>query len=121
MTDDRIERQEILERRMLVFAANVIRKLERDKNISLRIADQLIRSSSSIGANYAEARNAVSRLDFRNKVYIAKKEAAETRFWIDLCIELTSDESWRELRKETHSLVLVLQVIANSVNERKPR
>lgn len=116
---DKLERQEALEKRMLIFAANVIRKLEADKKVSPRIIDQLTRSSSSIGANYAEARNAISKSDFRNKVYISKKEAAETRFWIDLCIELSGDKTWAELRQEAHEILLVLQVIVNSVNERK--
>src|SRR6266511_2787148 len=92
-------RHELLEKRMLVFAANVIRKLNANTTISPRIADQLTRSSSSIGANYAEACNSVSKLDFRNKIYTSKKEAAETRYWIDLCIELSKDDGWKELRK----------------------
>lgn len=120
MSEDRIERQKALERRMLIFAADVTRKPEADRRVPLRIADQLLRSASSIGANYAEARNAVSKLDFRNKVHISKKEAAETRFWIDPCIELNAETGWDTLRNEAHELVLVLQVIANSVNERAP-
>lgn len=86
MAEDRQNptKNQILERRMLMFAAKVIKKLEVSKGLSLRIADQLIRSSSSIGANYTEANNAASKADFRNKVFIAKKEAAETKYWIEL-------------------------------------
>ena len=114
MTDNRHEQ---LEKRMLLFAADVIRKLEVTKNLSPRIADQLTRSSSSIGANYAEACNSASRSDFRNKIFIAKKEAAESRFWIDLVIELSGDDSWKTQRQEAHELLSILQVIINTLKE----
>jgi four helix bundle protein len=68
-----------------------------------------------VGANYAEACNAVSKLDFRNKIFIAKKEAAESRYWIDLCIELTSETTWSILRQEVQELLLILQTIVNTL------
>jgi len=111
-------RHEQLEKRMLLFAATIIKKLDRTKNISPRIADQLTRSCSSIGANYAEACNSASKLDFRNKIFIAKKEAAETRYWIDLVIELTNDQSWKENRQEAHELLSILQAIINTLKSK---
>lgn len=114
-------RHEQLEKRMLVFAANVIRALNKHKNLPYSIVDQLTRSSASIGANYAEACNASSKLDFRNKVFIAKKEAAETRYWIDLCIELTSHDDWANVRQESHELLVILQTIINTLNERSAK
>jgi four helix bundle protein len=103
---------------MLLFAAGVIRKLEKVRSLSPKLVDQLTRSSSSIGANYAEACNGASKLDFRNKIYISKKEAAETRFWIDLCIELKgSDEEWDALRTESAELVMILQAIINTLKD----
>ncbi len=48
------------------------------------LANQLLRSGTSIGANNAEATNAVSRQDFRSKSYIALKEARESLYWIEL-------------------------------------
>ena len=119
MTDSRYNdnKNEILERRMLVFAANVIKKLETTRGLSLRIADQLIRSCSSVGANYCEANNAASKADFRNKIFIAKKEAAETKYWIDLVIELTNEQSWREQRQESQELLMILQAIINTMKE----
>lgn len=71
MTDNR---NELLEKRMLKFAVQVIKKLETTKGLSPRIMDQLTRSCTSIGANYAEACNSASKSDFRNKIYIAKKK-----------------------------------------------
>ena len=46
------------------------------------ICNQLLRSGTSIGANNAEATNAVSKQDFRAKSYIALKEARESLYWI---------------------------------------
>ena len=48
------------------------------------ICNQLLRAGTSIGANNAEATNAVSKQDFRAKSYIALKEARESLYWIEL-------------------------------------
>jgi len=48
------------------------------------LCNQLLRSGTSIGANNAEATNAVSKIDYRSKSYIALKEARESLYWIDL-------------------------------------
>ena len=108
-------RHELLEKRMLRFAVDVIRTLEQQPALPRSTIDQLTRSATSIGANYAEACNAVSKLNFRNKIYTAKKEAAETRFWIDLCSELSDKSAWSNLRQESHELLVILQTIINSL------
>lgn len=48
------------------------------------LCNQLLRSGTSIGANNAEATNAISKADFKSKSYIALKEARESLYWIDL-------------------------------------
>ena len=48
------------------------------------LARQLLRSATSIGANMKEADGASSRKDFVNKVTIAKKEAQETEYWLEV-------------------------------------
>lgn len=48
------------------------------------LCNQLLRAGTSIGANNAEACNAISRQDFRSKSYIALKEAREILYWIEL-------------------------------------
>ena len=50
-----------------------------------KMADQLFRSATSIGANVREAQNAESRRDFIHKMKIAAKEADETVYWLELC------------------------------------
>ena len=52
-----------------------------------KIADQLVRCGTSIGANYEEAHGAQSRADFAHKMQIALKEARETRYWLCLVLE----------------------------------
>jgi len=49
------------------------------------IANQLLRSGTSIGANVHEAQNAESRADFIYKIKIALKELEETKYWLLLC------------------------------------
>ena len=79
-----------LEDRTFVFAkrARVLVK-ELTKTISnMEDARQLIRSSGSVGANYIEANEALSKKDFVLRIKICRKEAKETRYWLRL-IEAT--------------------------------
>lgn len=48
------------------------------------LANQLLRSGTSIGANNAEATSAISKADFKSKSYIALKEARESLYWLEL-------------------------------------
>jgi four helix bundle protein len=49
------------------------------------LARQLLRSGTSVGANYMEAQNAESKADFIHKMKIAAKEAEESQYWLWLC------------------------------------
>ena len=80
--------------------------------------EQLTKSATSIGANYAEANNASSKTDFRNKIFIAKKEAAETKYWLELFAEVCEDkETCRQLWKECHYILMTLQKIVSTLKE----
>src|SRR3989344_1875027 len=73
-----------LEERTAVFGEHIIqfcRKAKRD-SIVLPLLTQLVRSATSIGANYMEANGASSQKDFANKIYICKKESLETKHWL---------------------------------------
>ncbi len=72
--------------RLLNFAAQVIKLTGKlDSSFSANhIAKQLIRSATSMGANYEEACNAESRNDFVHKMQIVLKESQETLYWIKL-------------------------------------
>ena len=54
--------------------------------VNKRLIDQLIRSATSIGANYREANESDTKRDFKNKIRISKKEARETIYWLELII-----------------------------------
>lgn len=87
--------------------------------ISRPLIDQLIRSATSIGANYQEANGASSKKDFRNKVHICKKEAQETEHWFRM-VNAALPERRDELRvlwQECHEFVLIFQKITSSLKQ----
>jgi four helix bundle protein len=78
-----------LEERTKKFSKEVIRflKIINKNEINKSLVSQLVRSATSIGANYCEAIGASSRKDFRNKIFICRKEVQETRYWIEMIAE----------------------------------
>ena len=89
--------------------------------ITAPLISQLIRSATSIGANYCEADCAESKKDFEHKIGICKKEAKETKHWIRMVARATSEliaES-RALWQEAHELYLIfVTIVKNSRNKR---
>ena len=77
------------------------------------IGRQLLRSGTSIGANYHEANRAESRDDFAHKVAIAVKEAAETEYWLILCsrVDLGVPKPRELLAAEASQLIAILSTI----------
>lgn len=110
-----------LEQRTVAFSVNVVKACGRHShdNTLRPLFDQLIRSSTSIGANYAEANNASSKADFKNKIFIAKKEAAETRYWLQVLSELLPEEDLASLQQEALELTLILQKIVSTMKNGK--
>jgi len=110
-----------LEERTSKFGEEVIifcRALTVD-HVSRPIVSQLVRSATSVGANYAEANNASSRKDFRNKIYIAKKEVQETKHWLRMLKPCYSEhiEQIGIFTQEAQEITLILQSIANKINK----
>lgn len=83
-----------LEERTFNFAKNVNLYCKRLKlnHTNKSYTDQVIRSSSSIGANYIEANESLSKKDFVYRIRICRKEAKETAYWLKLLYE-TDDEN----------------------------
>ena len=105
-----------LEERTTLFGGNVISFIKSvEKNSLLQpLLTQLIRSSTSIGANYCEAIEASSRKDFINKIYICKKEAHETKHWLRMIVNYLPDKNpCKELWQEAHELVLIFSSITS--------
>src|SRR5207237_8775939 len=78
-----------LEQRTKRFGVAIIKfcsSLPRSREADV-LGRQLLRSATSIGANYREANRGVSRADFVNKIGTVQKEAAETQYWLELRIE----------------------------------
>ncbi len=88
-----------LEDRTKLFSKKIIGLLIKIKRNSINdnIVSQLIRSATSVGANYCEANGATSRKDFKNKIFICRKEIQETKYWLELIAE-TNKEEINELR-----------------------
>jgi len=76
---------------------------------------QIVRSATSIGANYMEADCAESKKDFSHKISICKKEAKETIYWLNMMIVVdpTNEVKYLNLRKEVHELLLIFSSIFN--------
>jgi four helix bundle protein len=105
-----------LEDRTLHFAKNVRRFLRRLPPSPARAVDvaQLARASGSVGANYCEANDALGRKDFLMRVRIARKEAKESRYWLQLvdvgeCAELEQERG--SLVDEAGQLIRILSKI----------
>ena len=83
-----------LEKRLHQFSINLICLLKtvKIKIINENIIRQLLKSWTSIWANYNEANWASSRKDFRNKIYICKKESQETEYWINLLLNINEQK-----------------------------
>ena len=107
-----------LEERTAVFAEHIIELCKKaHKSIETTpIISQLIRSGTSIGANYFEANGASSKKDFMNKIFICKKESKETQYWLRLLPTTLSDlsDECRILWKEAHELTLIFSKIASN-------
>lgn len=120
--DSGVSKPYALAERLFEFAVEVIktiRTLPRSKEYSV-ITYQLVKSASSIGANYEEAQGAVSKADFSNKVGICLKECRETTYWIRLIIEvLEENETWKPLKQEATELQNILGSIYSKVSVKR--
>ena len=87
-----------LSERLLDYGAHIIRLVESLPNnfIGRRIGDQLLRSGTSVGANYEEAQGAESKKDFIHKLQVALKELRESFYWLKL-LDRTKKNSMKEL------------------------
>ena len=89
-----------LEDRTLEFAKNVrvlVKKL--NKSIAnIEDGKQVVRSSGSVGANYIEANESLSKKDFIMRIKISRKEAKESRYWLRL-IDINQNNELESKRK----------------------
>ena len=83
------------------------------------LCNQLLRAGTSIGANNAEATNAVSKTDYRAKSFIALKEARESLYWIELLhrIKYIDDKQYQSIYTDCEELVKILVTRCKKINE----
>ena len=111
-----------LEERTAKFGENIIlfcKALKQDA-ITRPIITQLVRSSTSIGANYMEANGASSKADFRNKIYICRKETQETKHWLRMLTKCFPDKEnkIKVYWKEAQELTLIFSKITSTLKRK---
>ena len=102
----------ILYRKAFAFAVRVV-KLHRyliGEKKEFVLSKQLLRSSTSIGANISEANGAISPSDFSSKISIAYKESLETKYWLSLLkeTEFITESARSSLHKDADELSKIL-------------
>ena len=87
------------------------------------LCNQLLRAGTSIGANNAEATNAVSKTDYRAKSFIALKEARESLYWIDLLHRnnYIDDKQYNSIYADCEELVKILVTRCKSIMKEEGR
>ncbi len=85
------------------------------------LSKQVLRSGTSIGANVAEAEYGISRNDFLAKMYIALKECAETKYWLDLlhASNYLEDAAYQSISADCGELLRMLSSITKTTREKK--
>ena len=107
-----------LEERTYKFAKHVrdfIKEVPKNNTNNIYVS-QLLRSSSSIGANFIEANEALSKKDFYHRVRICRKEAKETNFWLlllDISSNLTLQNKLNNLIQEVNELMKIFGAIVS--------
>ena len=81
-----------------------------------RLVDQVVGAGTSVGANYGEADEAISKKDFRHKIGICKKETRETKFFIRMIVRAVPElrEAAAPLWREAQELLLIFAKIYRS-------
>ena len=84
------------------------------------LANQLLRSGTSVGANNAEATSAISKADFKSKSYIALKEARESLYWLELLHRnnYLDDKQYQSIYTDCEELVKVLTHRCKKIDEK---
>lgn len=105
--------------RTFEFARRIVklcRELDQKPGVSRTMANQLLRSGTSVGANVEEGQAAQSRADFLNKLSIACKEARETHYWLRLlaATEIVGENRLNGLLDEANQITAILTAITKN-------
>lgn len=106
-----------LEERTAKFGENIVdfaRKIPQDI-VTRPLVNQIVRSGTSVGANYCEADCAESRKDFEHKLSICKKEAKETKYWLRMIaravptVKAEAKILWKESNELQRICITIIQ------------
>ena len=117
-------RQQEMKDRTKVFCIRVIKLSEtiiKKSEIGKIIGRQVMRSSTSVAANYRALTRSKSKADFINKLRIVEEELDETLFWIELIesLELIKQDRLTEIKKETAELLAIIAVSGKTARSTK--
>ncbi|MEY4730572.1 MAG: hypothetical protein RL020_1730 [Pseudomonadota bacterium] len=114
-----MKKNDDLMQRTKEFALRIIRLYSKlpKSTVAQVIGKQILRSATSVGAQYREANRAKSRADFVSKVEGSLQELEETKYWLELLVEsgVTKAELMAELFNEVEELISIMVTIVKSV------
>jgi four helix bundle protein len=125
MTEKREERRYDLEERTLAFSKRAVkfcRSLPRTV-IDSEMGKQLVRSSTSVGANYIEANECLGKKDFLMRIRICRKEAKESGYWLKLLEPVSADlrDEHQALLQESVELTRIFGSIISRSDTSNPK
>lgn len=108
-----------IEDRTFQFAVRIVKlgqEMDKLPGVSQTLANQILRSGTSVGANVEEAQGGQSKADFVSKLSIARKEARETHYWLRLLAEteVVPPSRLADLTDEANQLVAILTTIVKN-------
>ncbi|TSC96178.1 MAG: S23 ribosomal protein [Parcubacteria group bacterium Athens1014_10] len=100
-------------KRVIEFCKKLVRTVE-----NIELIRQVVRASGSVGANYIEANESLSKKDFMMRIKISRKESKESRYWLRLIIDtnnLSSNNEGKFLIQEASEFIKIFNsILTNS-------
>lgn len=121
MTENQNSKRYDLEDRTLNFAKQIIELVNKlTKTLTnIEISRQLVRSAGSVGANYIEANESLSKKDFVMRIKICRKEAKESRYWLKLInCDKDFEKRQEDLIQEANELMKIFGAILEKTNSK---
>lgn len=120
------ERKAAMRQRTKRFAGNIIRlfvSLDRRLEELNVVGRQMIRSGTSVGANYREASRARSDAEFISKIELCAQEADETQYWLELLRDECGieDAKIHPLWQEADELISIFVTMSKNTKKNRPR
>lgn len=117
---DSKERSKELEKRTRRFAVRIIKLASELPNneVGKIVKNQIIKSGTSVGANYREANRAVSRAAFKHKIDICETEASETQYWLEVIVD-SELLPWSRIKPDYEECSELLAIFTTASNTAK--